>query len=443
MYPTIQEIIWCNVSNWQVPFYDGKCWGYTNLIFSCEDIKNCVSEIFSQWAFEFTSDSINITDIFNLEIGNLNLPVSLVWNILSIWNRTIDLSPILKYTWFYFYNKWDKLWIGNWQTLNFVWLDWLRTSVSWWELTIRLPKPLKIYNTPWPNPDAPISYNEVQVLTWDECADKAVWMTPQCCLPPLILSEWMIWFWEWQADITGFNTDNQFLKYDHTVDKNILSLTQSHWAGIVDPDSTVDLEFVNEQRLWLSWNSLFLIWSTWNKYWYVNLNSVNRHTLELIGNDLTIFSSDWTDQWSVDLIVNNQYIWLYWNTLSLYNSKNNLISQTTLWGVNQHTIILNDNINLELYNSQWTLLISRDISSVANKRFTIEKDFLKIWSGTIWCCNNWVYLWFLRWLTCEDVKDCMDLEINAIKTNINIVNNNYISIKGKIDDAQSKIKNLW
>jgi hypothetical protein len=192
----MNDLIWLQPTFPCIPYYDWCDWKFYPYEDYFQQVRDCIvgGDITS---FLVSSDfSINVWPgtirIWNLTMNSL-INLQLVWNILTIAGNSIDLSPFYSNFMFNIFDWFNGFPIRMDSIITVQWKDWLHFDVSAWTLTIWLPTPEAQYYIPgWPQPAVPPTevpayqpFNKRLVLTWDECAQKAIWLPPQCCLQTL------------------------------------------------------------------------------------------------------------------------------------------------------------------------------------------------------------------------------------------------------------------
>jgi len=316
-----------------IVYFDWCNWIHNELdenIFTCLDVRNCVDLIFLDSIFDTDDVSISMSDtILYIEESYINNIISVLWTspVLTIWENEVNLSDCLwdlsmwfkDYKWGYF----NTLWNYN---IDLIWLDGLYIAIETDAIYMWLPIPnnsyfsdhLNDWPAPWQLPWDYLPFNHRLVLTRDWCNNRAIRAEDQCCPHVLEFVKWKLTadWWESRVDLKSINSDNQQL----SLDSNELSLDRLN-----DTDSIVDLENINEHKLWLEWNRyLWIYWSDWKLNNKIDLLSVWPKTIDFddTSNLLQILDDDWVLVSEIDISwVNNQSL-----------SRNNWMIQMT-WSV--------------------------------------------------------------------------------------------------------------
>jgi len=277
-----------------IPYYDWCDWTTVVLpssgLNTCTDVQNCIDNAFLLSILQVDSSLSVSWWVLSVNETRVNSIIDVVRAApnLTIGNTTVDLSDLLS-AFSLTFNDWSNSFsVSNLDTVQVEWLDWMRFLAT-------APNRLQVGLPAWAA--------HMQVLTWDDDQQVAIWNNNQCCAQTLSFdtaTNVLSISGTNSVDLTSINTDNQELE----LSGNILSITQlNSWPQAVD------------------------------------LTNVNEHTISLTNNILSIIGSDGVVNATVDLLT----VWP--KTLDFDDANNEMQLKDDNWNVVSH-------VNIEWANNQ-------------------------------------------------------------------------------------------
>ncbi len=353
-----------------IPYYDWCDWKTVVLpaawMNTCVDVRACIDNAYILSILQVDSSLSVSGGALHVNETWINSIIDVVRAApnLTIGNTTVDLSDLLWAFSLTFNDGSNSFSVSHLDTVQVEWLDGMRFLAT-------APNRLQVGLPNWAA--------HMQVLTWDDDQQVAVWNNNQCCAQTLAFdtaSNILSISGTNSVDLTSINTDNQEL----ALTGNLLSITQLG-SG---PQA-------------------------------VDLTNVNEHTIQLAGNVLSILWSDWVVNATVDLLTAGP------KTIDFDDATN----------------------EIQIKDDNWAIVSHVDISGVNNQILSVQSSWAGCaWEAELWISQpdwstQWITLPNAPITCCDDVMACP--MINTMKTNIAALISDVAQLQIQINQVQDSI----